>query len=183
MRGGWQRIGFPLKSELESFKSKFAQSMLVEGVQQDPSAVPVERRVPRGGTVRDDRTIVDAAGKECVDEEGNPLVMQEGAVLEHARWRETYGPEVASDDAIDLLCQLMRYDPSERITPANGIHHPYCEQFHDAETEYVWEGPVITNPMDDNDKKTTKMYREQLYERTDAKAAQRAGGASIFSRR
>ena len=82
------------------------------------------------------------------------------------RWRKFYPtPEVASDDAIDLLSQLLKFDPSNRITPRNGMVHPYCAQFHDAETEIEWEGEYIKNPFDDNKKLQTRDYRQELYER------------------
>ena len=43
--------------------------------------------------------------------------------------------------------------------------HPYCAQFHDAETEIEWEGPYIMNEFDDNKKLRTQDYRERLYGR------------------
>ena len=76
------------------------------------------------------------------------------------RWRKFYPtPEVASDDAIDLLSQLLKFNPSKRITPRDGMVHPYCAQFHDAETEIEWVGEKIKPPTNDNQKLQTQMYR------------------------
>jgi len=96
------------------------------------------------------------------------------------KWREVYPVAAASADAIDLLCQLLQYNPSKRITPRDGMVHPYCHQFHDPETETLWEGAPIENPFDDNKKKATAQYREGLYERAqkseEAKRGHRGGG-------
>ena len=48
----------------------------------------------------------------------------------------------ASEDAIDLLMQLLRYDPTKRIQPRAGLTHEYCVQFHDPETEIVVSDPT-----------------------------------------
>ena len=166
-----ETIGFPAEAELTSWQSTFARTML-ESISSDDKA-PIERRVPSGGSVRAaDRVILDKDGEPLLDAEtGEALVQDERAVLVSSRWRENYNAELASDDAIDLLCCLLRYNPDERIVPLDGMVHPYCVQFHDPETEVVWEGPKISNPMDDNTKKPTKVYREELYERS-AKAEQ-----------
>jgi serine/threonine protein kinase len=34
------------------------------------------------------------------------------------------------DDGIDLLQQMLRYAPSERITPADALKHRYFEDLH-----------------------------------------------------
>jgi serine/threonine protein kinase len=84
------------------------------------------------------------------------------------RMRSVYNADVASDAAIDLLCQLLRYRPSERITPSMGMQHPYCESFHEPPV-MVWDGPPLFNAndwtrmFDDNTKTTTKQYRDGLY--------------------
>ena len=64
--------------------------------------------------------------------------------------------------SVALHCRLMTFDPTKRMTAAEGLEHPYCAQFHDAE-----HCPValqkVQIPIDDNDKKTTSHYREKLY--------------------
>jgi len=84
------------------------------------------------------------------------------------RLRAVFSAELASDSAIDLLCQLLRYQPDQRITPSAGMTHPYCESFHEPPV-MRWEDPPIfqandwTKMFDDNLKKNTRDYREQLY--------------------
>jgi len=75
------------------------------------------------------------------------------------------------------MTDLMRFDPTERITAKAGLTHPYCAQFHDAESEIEARRDVsvsTTAPMPegkaektvnvpDNCKKSTGFYRETLY--------------------
>lgn len=35
------------------------------------------------------------------------------------------------DHAIDLLEKLLKFDPSERITAADALKHPYFSEYHD----------------------------------------------------
>ncbi len=78
-----------------------------------------------------------------------------------------------SSDTLDLLRKLMRFSPHERITAQEGLRHPYCKQFHDAETE-TRATSMVTVPFDDNKKRTTSDYREKLY--------QEMSGSKQFSR-
>ena len=75
----------------------------------------------------------------------------------------------ASDDAIDLLQKLMQWDPSKRLSAQEGMTHPYCKQFiatdpHCADPLRRVAPRLVTAPFDDNDKKSTSMYRDKLYE-------------------
>jgi len=104
---------------------------------------------------------------------------KQSALLEpSARWRALYPAEQASDDAIDLLNQLLCYQPSGRIQPRDGMKHNFCNQFYDAESEILWDGDPISSEMDDNTKHNTSKYREKLYERAGDDAKSRRGGAS-----
>jgi len=94
----------------------------------------------------------------------------------------------ASESAIDLLMQLLRYDPGARIKPREGLTHEYCVQFHDPETEILSRHTVGSNPeaadpgffdaltessgvqkqefmstVTDNKKISTGQYRDMLY--------------------
>ena len=77
-----------------------------------------------------------------------------------AAWRAVY-PK-ATDDAIDLMLQLMAYDPDKRLTPEAGLTHAYCVQFHDAPTEVACDQQVAIHHSD-NKKYKTDLYRESLY--------------------
>ena len=63
---------------------------------------------------------------------------------------------------LDLLQRLMEFDPSKRITAQEGVKHPYCVQFHDAAHEPV-AAEKVSIMIDDNEKKSTSVYREKLY--------------------
>ena len=55
----------------------------------------------------------------------------------------------ASDDALDLLKNLMQFNPSKRLTAEQSLKHPYVAQFHNPDDE-----PICTRkiniPIDDN---------------------------------
>jgi len=69
----------------------------------------------------------------------------------------------ASPTALDMLVKLMQFDPNHRMTAMDGLRHPFCAQFHDAESEYTAQHPVSII-LDDNDKKATSVYRDRLYQ-------------------
>jgi mitogen-activated protein kinase 15 len=75
----------------------------------------------------------------------------------------------ASAEAIDLLNKLMQWHPGKRLTAREGMSHPYCRRFIDSDPfdadplNRVAPAKVET-PFDDNDKKSTAVYREKLYE-------------------
>jgi len=84
-------------------------------------------------------------------------------------WKALY-PN-ASDVALDLLTKLMQFDPNRRLTAADGLKHEYCAQFHDANSEDTASKAVFID-IDDNDKKSTSIYRDKLY----ATMADKKGG-------
>ena len=89
-------------------------------------------------------------------------------------WSSTY-PR-APPDALDLMMKLMQWDPEKRLTAVEGMMHPYCKQFiesdmHCAEPLRRVAKGKVTTPFDDNDKKTTSIYREKLYEAINRKNA------------
>jgi len=90
------------------------------------------------------------------------------------KWSELY-PR-AQEDAIDLMEKLMQWDPAKRLTALEGMSHPYCIQFID--TDPHCKEPLrrvaeryVTAPFDDNDKKSTQIYRERLYEEINRRSA------------
>ena len=80
-------------------------------------------------------------------------------------WRRLY-PK-ASDDAVDLLLQLMKYNPTKRKTAKEGLEHNYCAQFHDPESEVSYatkDGKnIVTISHHDNKKLNVQKYRDYLY--------------------
>ena len=88
------------------------------------------------------------------------------------KWADMYPHATA--DAIDLLDKLMQWDPNKRLTALEGMMHPYCKQFietdpHCAEPLRRTAARHVTAPFDDNDKKSTQVYRERLYEEINKK--------------
>ena len=83
------------------------------------------------------------------------------------RWSEIY-PK-ATPDAVDLIEKLMQWDPEKRLTAKEGMLHPYCQQFiatdpHCMDPLNRVASAKVKTPFDDNDKKSTSVYREKLYE-------------------
>jgi len=88
-------------------------------------------------------------------------------------WKEVYPS--ASEDAISLMVGMMKYDPDLRITPEEGLVHPYCAQFNDPETE-VSSDAFVAIHHNDNKKHRTEIYREALYSLVDKNYAERPKG-------
>ena len=69
----------------------------------------------------------------------------------------------ASEDALDLLRQLLQFDPNKRITTEGSLNHPYVAAFHNEEEEIVCE-KVIKISIDDDHKFSIAEYRDVLYQ-------------------
>ncbi|KAL4439530.1 hypothetical protein ABPG74_003932 [Tetrahymena malaccensis] len=69
---------------------------------------------------------------------------------------------MASDDALDLLQNLLQFNPKKRITAEQALSHPYVRQFHNPNDEPVC-GRIIQIPLDDNKKYSMRFYRDKLY--------------------
>ncbi|KAL8450497.1 hypothetical protein Emag_003164 [Eimeria magna] len=64
--------------------------------------------------------------------------------------------------ALDLLKQLLQFNPLKRISAEKALEHPYVRQFHNPDDEPVCSH-VITIPIDDNTKYSVEDYREKVY--------------------
>ena len=71
-------------------------------------------------------------------------------------------PQDASADAIDLMIGLLHFEPHKRLTAEEALQHRYIQQFHDPAAERIAERKVLPS-IDDDDKKSTAFYRDQLY--------------------
>jgi len=94
-----------------------------------------------------------ARSKDLPSEDEDPRVTE-------ARFRK-YFP-TASDDALDLLVQLLRLDPERRISAEACLQHAYVAQFHDPNAERE-AGRTVQTAIDDDKKLSTAVYRERLY--------------------
>jgi len=78
-------------------------------------------------------------------------------------WQHMY-PK-ASKVELDLLRELMHFDPGKRLTAQGSLSHEYCKVFHSqkaSDDELPAKAPVSID-IDDNEKKTTAVYRDKLY--------------------
>jgi len=68
----------------------------------------------------------------------------------------------ASDDSLDLLKNLLHFNPHKRLTAEQALRHPYVSQFHNPEDEPTCP-KKINIPIDDNQKFSIREYRNKLY--------------------
>lgn len=68
----------------------------------------------------------------------------------------------ASPEALDLLSQLLQFNPNKRLTAEQSLQHPYLAQFHNPDDEPVLDAP-ISIPIDDNKRFSVAEYRKNLY--------------------
>lgn len=69
----------------------------------------------------------------------------------------------ASDEALDLLKNLLRFNPNKRFTAEEALEHPYVAEFHNIDDEPSCER-VIEIAIDDNTKFSIREYRDKLYQ-------------------
>ena len=74
----------------------------------------------------------------------------------------------ASEDALDLLRQLLQFNPHKRITTEGALNHPYVAAFHNEEEEITCD-KVIKISIDDDHKYSISEYRNVLYQEIVAK--------------
>ena len=92
------------------------------------------------------------------------LTMLETIVVSKTKSLKSLFPK-ATPVELDLLNQLLQFNPNKRINVLQALDHPYVADFHDqySDTEIACEKPIQI-PLDDNIKYTAKEYRQRLYD-------------------
>eukprot|EP00999_Lentomonas_sp_LEN2_P002669 NODE_544_length_1379_cov_163.642173_g509_i0.p1 GENE.NODE_544_length_1379_cov_163.642173_g509_i0~~NODE_544_length_1379_cov_163.642173_g509_i0.p1 ORF type:complete len:377 (-),score=62.20 NODE_544_length_1379_cov_163.642173_g509_i0:122-1252(-) len=68
----------------------------------------------------------------------------------------------APADALDLMKQLLKFNPNSRATADEALRHPYVQMFHNPAEEIVCEKPILI-AFDDFTRLTVAEYRDRLY--------------------
>lgn len=71
---------------------------------------------------------------------------------------------VADSDAIDLLENLLQFNPEKRLSAEEALRHPYLKQFHNPADEPTLQEPIHIS-MDDNSRYSISEYRKNLYKK------------------
>jgi len=74
----------------------------------------------------------------------------------------------ASPEALDILKQMLQFNPNKRLTAEEALEHPYVAQFHNPAEEPSCE-KEIKIAIDDDKKFTIEDYRTHLYNNIVAK--------------
>ena len=69
----------------------------------------------------------------------------------------------ASPEALDLLQQLLSFNPCKRLDAEQALEHPYVAAFHNPDEELPCDHKIEIS-IDDNHKRTIDEYRGKLYE-------------------
>ena len=69
----------------------------------------------------------------------------------------------ASDEALDLLKNLLKFNPNKRFTAEQALEHPFVAEFHNLDDEPSCDR-VIEIAIDDNTKFSIRDYRDKLYQ-------------------
>jgi len=85
------------------------------------------------------------------------------AVQQHRRSRtmKDMFPK-ASAEVLDLIQACLQFNPSKRITAEQALKHPYVSQFHHPQSE-ISATRAVSVSLNDNEKKSTAVYRDTLY--------------------
>lgn len=66
-------------------------------------------------------------------------------------------------DAINLINQLLIFNPHKRLTAEGALEHDYVSRFHDIQQEIIMQS-TVTIPINDDIRLSVDDYRNKLYE-------------------
>ena len=69
----------------------------------------------------------------------------------------------APDAAIQLITDLLKFRPSERISAEDALEYPYLKDFHNSSEEKDFNKDNIEMPLDDNKTYKVEAYKKELY--------------------
>lgn len=69
----------------------------------------------------------------------------------------------ADAKAMDMVRQMLQFNPDKRITASESLRHPYLRRFHNA-AEEITIGYDVVPPVDDDVQLTVSQYRNRLYD-------------------
>lgn len=67
----------------------------------------------------------------------------------------------ANEQALDLMSQMLKFDPNDRIDVNAALEHPWLAQLHDCTAEPVHPQPIVFGFEDEN--LTGEQVRQRLY--------------------
>eukprot|EP01101_Sappina_pedata_P002083 TRINITY_DN1235_c1_g1_i1.p1 TRINITY_DN1235_c1_g1~~TRINITY_DN1235_c1_g1_i1.p1 ORF type:complete len:440 (-),score=222.87 TRINITY_DN1235_c1_g1_i1:126-1346(-) len=121
---------------------------------------------PGTSTMNQLEKIIEITGKptaEDIDAIKSPFAatMLEGLPQSEPKSLSSLFP-LASSDALDVLRQMLHFNPSKRMTAEMALEHPYVAQFHNPAEEPACEKELKIT-IDDDHKFSISDYRNQLY--------------------
>lgn len=76
------------------------------------------------------------------------------------RWAKMFPNACA--DAINLLDNLLQFNPEKRLSADEALSHAYLKQFHNPKDEPLLDAPILIS-IDDNKRLSIAEYRKNLY--------------------
>lgn len=87
----------------------------------------------------------------------------------------------APEAALDLIKNLLKFNPHKRLSAAEALMHPYLEIFHNPEDEPA-SNQVVKLPLDDSTMLDTSDYKENLYQEITEEKKEAANGKILDSK-
>ncbi|XP_051015285.1 mitogen-activated protein kinase 15 [Acomys russatus] len=72
-------------------------------------------------------------------------------------------PPDTPPEALDLLKQLLAFDPDKRLSAEQALQHPYVQRFHCPDREWT-RGSDVRLPVHEGDQLSAPEYRNRLYQ-------------------
>jgi len=144
--------------------------------------------VPGSSTMNQLERIIEVTGQpspadvEAIESKFAATMLQSTPTAPQKNLEQWLGQHGAPPEAIDMVQQLMRFNPYKRPDIDEALQHPYMAQFYTGQ-EPVCPG-ILTVPIDDDQKFSISDYRNKLYQTViDAKKDKSKRLAIYFGKR